>query len=94
MPPEPHTRPKNDFHGGVMTKFSVSLLAGAALIALSSPGLAQTQKTDARVDQLEQQLRDVERQLAEIKAAQAQNDPTAAVVDRIVASLPPRALRR
>jgi phosphate-selective porin OprO and OprP len=81
MPPEPHTRPKNDFHGGVMTKFSVSLLAGAALIALSSPGLAQTQKTDARVDQLEQQLRDVEKQLAEIKAAQAQNDPTAAVVD-------------
>jgi phosphate-selective porin OprO/OprP len=64
-----------------MTKFSVSLLAGTTLIALSSPGLAQTQKTDARVDQLEQQLRDVERQLAEIKAAQAQNDPTAAVVD-------------
>jgi len=81
MPPEPHTRPKNDFHGGVMTKFSVSLLAGAALIALSSPGLAQTQKSDPRVDQLEQQLRDVEKQLAEIKAAQAQNDPTAAVVD-------------
>src|ERR1700722_8481655 len=81
MPPEPHTRRKNDFRGGVMTKFSVSLLAGAALIALSSPGLAQTQKTDARVDQLEQQLRDVEKQLAEIKAAQAQNDPTAAVVD-------------
>jgi len=81
MPPEPHTRPRDDFYGDVMTKFSVSLLAGAALIALSSPGLAQTQKSDARVDLLEQQLRDVEQQLAEIKAAQAQNDPTPALVD-------------
>jgi len=71
-----------------MDKFSVSLLAGVALIAISAPALAQTTKpapaSDPRVTQLEQQLQQVEQQLAEIKAAQLQqlqNDNTAAVVD-------------
>ncbi len=68
-----------------MDKFSVSLLAGAALIAISAPAFAQTAKSapasDPRVGQLEQQLQDVERQLAEIKANQAANDTSAAVVD-------------
>src|SRR3984957_16648604 len=71
-----------------MDNFSVSLFAGVALIAISAPALAQTAKSapasDPRVGQLEQQLQDVERQLAEIKAnqaLQAQNDNSAAVVD-------------
>src|ERR1700735_4899667 len=70
-----------------MDKFSVSLFAGVALIAISAPALAQTAKSvpasDPRVGQLEQQLQDVERQLAEIKANQAlraQNDNSAGVV--------------
>ena len=71
-----------------MDKLSVSLFTGVALIAISAPALAQTAKSvpasDPRVGQLEQQLQDVERQLAEIKAnqaLQAQNDNSAAVVD-------------
>ena len=69
-----------------MYKLSVSLLAGAALVALSVPAWAQTQKsshgdTDSRVRVLEQQLRDVEKRLAEIKAAEAQNNTSAAVAD-------------
>jgi phosphate-selective porin OprO and OprP len=67
-----------------MGKFSASLLTGVALIALSVPALAQTQKTqtpDPRITTLEQQLRDVERQLAEIKAQQSDADTSAAVVD-------------
>ena len=62
-----------------MDKFSVSLLAGAALAAFSVPALG----SDINLRRphpipgsgaLEQQLRDLEQQLAEIKAAQAQND--------------------
>jgi phosphate-selective porin OprO/OprP len=66
-----------------MSKFSASFLAGAALIALSAPALAQTQKTsqNPKIDALEQQLRDVEQQLAQIKAQQADSDTSAAVVD-------------
>jgi phosphate-selective porin OprO/OprP len=77
---------RDNFHGDVMDRFSASLFVSAALVALSGPALAQTQKStpaapDSRVDVLEQQLRDVEQQLAEIKAQQAQTDNTAAVVD-------------
>jgi len=64
-----------------MHKLSASLLAGAALAALSVPGWAQAQKPDPRVEALEQQLRDVEKRLAEIKAAEAQKDTSAAVAD-------------
>jgi phosphate-selective porin OprO/OprP len=66
-----------------MNKFSAALLAGAAWAALSAPALAQTQKSsqDPRIDTLEQQLRDVELQLAQIKAAQAESDNSAALVD-------------
>jgi phosphate-selective porin OprO/OprP len=67
-----------------MGKFSTSLLTGAALIALSTPVLAQAQKSqtpDPRINTLEQQLRDVERQLAEIKAQQSDANTSAAVAD-------------
>jgi phosphate-selective porin OprO/OprP len=69
-----------------MHKFLASgLLAGTALIALSAPTYAATAKTppasDPRIGVLEQQLRDVQAQLAEIKGSQGQNDNTAAVVD-------------
>ena len=60
------------------------LLAGTALIALSAPTYAATAKppaSDPRIGVLEQQLRDVQAQLAEIKGSQGQNDNTAAVVD-------------
>ena len=65
-----------------MGKFSASLLAGAAAVALSTPALAQKSQTpDPRIDRLEQQLRDVEQQLAQIKAAQTESDTSAAVAD-------------
>jgi phosphate-selective porin OprO and OprP len=67
--------------GDCMVRFSASLFVGAAWIAFSVPALAQAQKPDPRAEVLEQRLRDVERQLAEIKAAQTQNDSSAAVVD-------------
>ena len=72
--------------GVFMDKLSASLLATAALAAFSVPALAQTQQspladTDPRFTALEQHLRDVEQQLAEIKAAQARNDTSAAVAD-------------
>src|SRR5689334_16875035 len=63
------------------------LLAGAALIALSAPGHAAEKKRpappppDPRIGLLEQQLRDVQQQLAEIKGAQNNTDFSAAVVD-------------
>jgi phosphate-selective porin OprO/OprP len=69
-----------------MDKLSASILAGAAWIGFCVPALAQAQNSsqtgpDPRVGALEQQLRDVEQQLAEIKAAQVQNDPGAALAD-------------
>ena len=69
--------------GYSMSKFSASFLAGAALIALCAPASAQTQKPsqDAKIETLEQQLREVQQQLAEIKQTQVQNDTSAAVVD-------------
>jgi len=67
------------------SRFSV-LLAGTALIALSTPGLAAEKKQsapppDPRIGLLEQQLRDVQQQLAEIKGAQNSADTSAAVLD-------------
>lgn len=61
------------------------LLAGSAAIALSSPTLAAAKKTDPapdpRIGVLEQQLRDVQLQLKEIKASQADLDSSAALGD-------------
>jgi phosphate-selective porin OprO/OprP len=63
------------------------LLAGAALIALSPPSLAAAKKqsapppADPRIGLLEQQLRDLQQQLAEIKGTQNTTDYSAAVVD-------------
>jgi len=63
------------------------LLTGAALIALSGPALAAPKKpaspppSDPRIGILEQQLRDVQQQLGEIKKSQGANDYSAAVVD-------------
>ena len=62
-----------------------SLLAGTALAA--SPGFAADKKPapapqpDPRIGVLEQQLRDVQRQLNEVKEAQAAGDNTAALLD-------------
>src|SRR3954462_10989991 len=62
-------------------------LAGAALIALSAPALAAAKKPasppppDPRIPLLEQQLRDVQQQLGEIKGSQGQNDYGGAVTD-------------
>jgi phosphate-selective porin OprO/OprP len=68
-----------------MNKFRMSLLAGVTLVAYASAGLAQTQKpvtpSDPKVAVLEQQLRDVEHALAEIKAAQAGNDAGTAAAE-------------
>jgi phosphate-selective porin OprO/OprP len=63
-----------------------SLLAGTALAALS-PAFAADKKPapapqpDPRIGVLEQQLRDVQRQLNEVKEAQASADNTAALLD-------------
>lgn len=73
-----------------MTKTQASvLLAGAAAIALmASPALAAPAATakkpaasDPRINLLEQQLHDVQQQLAEIKAGQSDNDYSGAVSD-------------
>ncbi|HWU56984.1 MAG TPA: porin [Rhizomicrobium sp.] len=71
-----------------MRKARISiLLAGAALIALSQPGIAAEKKqpapppADPRIGVLEQQLRDLQQQLTEIKGAQADHDHSAALVD-------------
>ena len=67
-----------------MNKLTASLLAGAALAAFSVPALAQNSpqaNSDPKIGALEQQLRDLEQQLAEIKAAEAQNDPSAPLAD-------------
>jgi phosphate-selective porin OprO/OprP len=61
------------------------LLAGSALIALAAPTYAAAAKkppaSDPRIGVLEQQLRDVQQQLGEIKGSQGQSDYSAAVVD-------------
>ena len=73
-----------------MHKVRISiLLAGAALIALSAPAAAAAAKkatpptpaSDPRIGILEQQLRDIQQQLGEIKGSQGANDYSAAVVD-------------
>src|SRR6266404_8596295 len=75
-----------NFLGVFMHRVSL-FLAGTALIALSAPGFAAAKKAapppppDPRIGVLEQQLRDVQQQLAEIKGSQGQNDYSAAVVD-------------
>ena len=62
---------RRGFHAQVL-RFRI-LLAGAALIALSAPAFAAAKKPppppppDPRIGVLEQQLRDVQQQLAEIK---------------------------
>src|SRR5476649_2846218 len=66
--------------------FASGLLAGTALIALAAPTYAAAANKsppppDPRIGVLEQQLRDVQQQLAEIKGSQGQNDYSAAVVD-------------
>jgi phosphate-selective porin OprO/OprP len=71
---------------GFMTKTVSLFLAGAALIALTAPSLAAPRKaaapqSDPRLGALEQQLRDVQRQLAEIKGGQDDNDYSGAVRD-------------
>src|SRR5881398_3243962 len=65
-----------------------SLLAGTALAGLSVSAFAAAKKPapmpaqpDPRIGLLEQQLRDVERQLHEIKQTQSQADNTAALMD-------------
>ncbi|HKY18109.1 MAG TPA: porin [Rhizomicrobium sp.] len=63
-----------------------ALWIGVASITLGTSSFAQTRKptpppSDPRIGILEQQLRDVQRQLAEIKSAQGQNDINAAVVN-------------
>ena len=62
------------------------LLGGTMLIAISGPSLAATKKSvapqlDPRIGVLEQQLRGIQQQLAEIKRSHGQNDSRAAVVD-------------
>ena len=59
--------------------FRIILLAGAALSAFAAPALAQS--TDARVNLLEQQLRDVQSQVQDLKKAQADSDNGAAITD-------------
>jgi phosphate-selective porin OprO and OprP len=69
--------------------FASVLLAGTALVALSAPAYAAAAKkpastpapSDPRIGVLEQELRDVQQQLAQIKGSQGQNDYSAAVVD-------------
>jgi phosphate-selective porin OprO/OprP len=67
--------------------WNASLLTGAALAALSAPALAAGKKQpapqpDPRIGVLEQQLRDIEQRLAEIKGAHKdQPDYSAAVLD-------------
>jgi phosphate-selective porin OprO/OprP len=61
------------------------LLAGTALVALASPALAAgkkaTAQSDPRIGVLEQQLRDVQQQLQQIKQASGDNDYSTAVAD-------------
>jgi phosphate-selective porin OprO/OprP len=79
-------------HGDFMRRFLVaSLLAGTALATLSTPGLAQSRKAstppqkaeraDPRIGVLEQQLRDIQQQLGEIKRTQGDSNSSAALAD-------------
>lgn len=74
------------FHGGSMRRILASLLlAGTAAAALSAPAFAAAAKKEAapdpRIGVLEQQLRDVQLQLRQIKASQADLDSSAALGD-------------
>jgi phosphate-selective porin OprO/OprP len=70
-----------------MNRLRLSVLAGTAVIALSAAALAAPKKPasppapDPRIGLLEQQLRDVQQQLAQIKGAQEQSDTSGAVAD-------------
>ncbi|HEY4077103.1 MAG TPA: porin [Rhizomicrobium sp.] len=67
------------------TSFRSVLLAGAALVlvtpAIAAPAAKKAAASDPRINVLEQQLRDVQQQLAEIKGAQSANDYSGAVTD-------------
>jgi len=73
------------FRWGLMDKRLVSIfLTGTALMAMSLPSLAQPRRAaapDPRIGVLEQQLRDVQLQLAQIKNRQDANDNSAALSD-------------
>jgi phosphate-selective porin OprO/OprP len=66
-----------------------SLLAGTAVAAFAAPALSQTRKAaaqpaakaDPRIGVLEQQLRDIQQQLGEIKRSQGDSDSSAALAD-------------
>ena len=70
-----------------MPKFRISVLASAALLALTASALAAAKKQatppppDPRIGVLEQELRDIQQQLSQIKGAQSQNDYSGAVAD-------------
>src|SRR5882757_6742409 len=67
-----------NLHGDFMHKLHTSVLfAGAAAAKKAAP----PPLPDPRIGVLEQQLRDVEQQLAEIKGSQGHSDYSAAVVD-------------
>ena len=72
------------FRWGLMSKRLFSIfLAGTALMAMSLPSLAQPRRAapDPRIGVLEQQLRDVQLQLAQIKNRQDADDNSAALSD-------------
>ena len=70
-----------------MHRVPLSILAGAALIALSATAFAAPKKpaspppSDPRIGLLEQQLRDIQLQLAQIKKTQEDSDTSGAVAD-------------
>ena len=88
MPDRSLSRTGGMIDGVCMNKlFASFLLAGTAIVALSGPGFAAAAKkpatppTDPRIGVLEQELRDVQLQLREIKGAQGDGDNSAALVD-------------
>jgi len=60
--------------------FRIVLLAGAALSLLAGPALAQS-LPDARINLLEQQLRDVQAEVANLKKLSADSDNSVALTD-------------
>lgn len=70
-----------------MHRVPLSVLAGSALIALSAGAFAAPKKPasvpkpDPRIGVLEQQLRDIQQQLAQIKKTQEDGDTSGAVAD-------------